>query len=198
MFNIMQIPMLIPEMEELVIWDNGFSEEDLQEIIGLGELCSFNNAEVGGDLTKEVNPDVRVTDVAWIDSDERSQWLYGRLSELAARINYDKYRIKIDQFQPLQYSKYKVGGFYNWHVDNGPGMAFYRKLSFVLALSDLDDYEGGELELNLMGNQDDAYSLKIKKGHLVVFPSYIPHQVTEVTSGERLTLVGWAIGPKYV
>jgi PKHD-type hydroxylase len=37
----------------------------------------------------------------------------------------------------------------------------------------------------------------MKKGTVIAFPSFIPHRVTELTSGVRKSLVGWIEGPKF-
>ena len=34
------------------------------------------------------------------------------------------------------------------------------------------------------------------KGTMIVFDSRIPHRVTPVTSGQRISLVTWMLGPK--
>ena len=196
MQRMMNIPELhIPE-ENIAIWEHGFSDEDIEEIISLGELMEFSKGKIGGSDGIEDN-EIRNTDITFIDPSEQSHWLYRRMTELCAKINFDKFNFELNNFQPLQYAKYKVDGHYDWHMDSGPNLPEHRKLSFILGLTDPDDYEGGVLELNFTGNIKNAHEMKIKKGHLIAFPSYIPHRVTKVTEGERLTLVGWAVGPKF-
>jgi PKHD-type hydroxylase len=70
-----------------------------------------------------------------------------------------------------------------------------RKLSLTLLLSDPDtDFEGGELQF---GHETTAESAKIKKGTLILFPSFELHQVTPVTKGVRKSIVVWILGPKW-
>lgn len=83
-------------------------------------------------------------------------------------------------------------GFFDWHVDFYHGYAS-RKLSFVIQLSDENDYEGGELQFF----PHDPKTAPKQKGTLIVFPSYNLHRVTAVTKGERLALVGWIHGPSF-
>jgi PKHD-type hydroxylase len=64
----------------------------------------------------------------------------------------------------------------------------------VLQLSDPDEYEGGNLEI--LSSREPTVIEK-KKGLVSVFPSYILHRVTPVTSGVRKTLVVWTTGPKF-
>ena len=37
--------------------------------------------------------------------------------------------------------------------------------------------------------------IKLDKGEIVIFPSWMLHKVTPVTKGKRKVIVGWGIGP---
>jgi len=92
----------------------------------------------------------------------------------------------------LQYTKYfGGGGHYDWHSDVGLTVP-HRKLSMVVQLSDELEYEGGTLQLNV---GHDWLEISKKKGTLVIFPSFVLHRVTPVTSGVRQSLVSWISGP---
>ena len=198
--QIMIIPEIYKPLESLIIWDGAFSDRDIEEIISVGELLEFERGSNKGVIAVNegvLNYDIRDTDITWIEPRENTEWLYRRMTEMCAKINDDKFQFDLTHFHPFQYGKYKKDGHYDWHTDSGPTLNEHRKLSFVLGLTDPDDYEGGELEINVNGHPDSAEIFKIKKGHLIVFPSYIPHKVRTVTAGERLTLVGWAVGPKF-
>jgi PKHD-type hydroxylase len=69
-----------------------------------------------------------------------------------------------------------------------------RKLSFSLLLSDDDAYEGGDLLIHI---GEKPQHTKRKKGTIIFFPSYMLHEVTEVTKGTRQALVGWVTGPAF-
>lgn len=73
-------------------------------------------------------------------------------------------------------------------------MPHNRKLSMVIQLSDPSEYEGGELLLHLGNNPT---RIERKKGLAVFFPSYILHEVTPVTKGERYSLVAWVHGKPF-
>lgn len=184
-------------LESFVIWENGFSQDEIDRIVAAGELCEFKKGEVGGGAAALIDARTRDTDITWLEQNDANAWIYQKMAEAAARVNYDKFQFDLSHFQQLQYGKYKPGGHYKWHYDCGPNLNEHRKLSFVLGLSDPNSYEGGELQINANGDANEPHSLKIKRGDLVVFPSYISHRVTPVTSGERMTLVGWVIGPKF-
>ncbi|MCH9752150.1 MAG: Fe2+-dependent dioxygenase [Alphaproteobacteria bacterium] len=100
-----------------------------------------------------------------------------------------------NKFSSILVSKTTEGGGYGMHVDNpfmrtrGTGEGELRTdLSFTLFLSPPETYEGGELVIEHAGQ---TQSLKPRAGDLVLYPSSSLHQVSEVTSGERLVCVGW-------
>ena len=70
-----------------------------------------------------------------------------------------------------------------------------RKLSFSLQLSDIDDYEGGELQL--MDSSGKMHQAPKQKGLITFFDSRLTHRVRKVKSGVRKSLVGWIIGPRW-
>ena len=193
------VPKLHLPLEPFVIWENGFSPEEIDKIIALGELREFKKGTVGGNSIGSQVSDmvIRNTDITWIESAEDTHWLYERLLQFVAQINHDKFQFDLHHIENLQYGKYKQDGHYTWHMDSGPNLPNHRKLSFVLGLSDPNSYEGGELQINVNGSCDAPHAMKIRKGDLIVFPSFMSHRVTPVTKGERMTLVTWAVGPKF-
>ena len=85
-------------------------------------------------------------------------------------------------------------GKYDWHMDVGPGpVPSMRKISYSILLNP-GEYEGGEL--CLYGGEKPEV-MKKTQGTLVMFPSYVLHEVTPVTKGERITLTYWMVGPKF-
>ena len=71
-------------------------------------------------------------------------------------------------------------------------IAINRRLEYLN--SDPEDYEGGDLEL-MPGNY--SFAVPKKKGAVVLFPSFILHRVTPVTSGLRRSAVLWVGGSHY-
>jgi PKHD-type hydroxylase len=88
----------------------------------------------------------------------------------------------------ILFSRYEPGMRYGAHVDNALMAGRRTDLSFTLFLNDPDTYEGGEL---VMEGNDAETAYKLPAGHMVVYPTSIPHRVEEVTSGVRLAAVGW-------
>ncbi len=83
--------------------------------------------------------------------------------------------------------------FYGAHVDNAirftaDGERVRTDVSCTVFLSDPDEYEGGELQVQ------DTYGsrgVKLPAGHAVLYPGTSIHQVSPVTRGSRLACFFW-------
>ena len=131
---------------------------------------------------------VRECEVAFINS----QHLYDIVMSYATRVNEAaNWFFDLDFVEPLQVTKYTEGHRYDWHQDESEwhpfkrGVGKIRKISFTLLLN--DDFEGGEFHLI---NQE----VPLKSAHMIFFHSDDLHMVAPVTSGTRLSLVGWIQG----
>ena len=116
-----------------------------------------------------------------------------------------------DHQESAQFTKYKIGQYYHWHVDsldrpfNTPhNLAMHkkiRKLSMSLLLSHPDEYEGGDFEFDFSNIEQGKIKHSLKelngKGSIVVFPSHTYHRVTPVTKGTRYSLVIWCLGDPF-
>lgn len=175
-------------------WKDCADDSLVQKIINLGESKSTSPALIGGNVVHEPT---RVSTLSWIDRDDASAEVFDFLIDKINRINYYHYGMKIHGIEPLQYTRYPIGGHYRFHNDITVKKEDYmRKMSIVLGLSSDNGYEGGDFLLSPHG--ENPQSFRLSKGDLIAFPSYIPHKVTPVTSGNRITLVAWAVGPKFV
>ena len=85
-------------------------------------------------------------------------------------------------------SRSEVGDGYGWHVDNPFSKYGRRDLSFTLFLSDLSDYEGGELTFQLLQGSKE---IRLPAGHIILYPSSSLHCVQPIVRGARLACVGW-------
>lgn len=183
--------------EPYLFWKDGFSDEEIEAIKGIGASRKANDATVNGKSEQEDISDIRVSKTSWIDLQQDSEWLYNRLAYIARQLNGQYYNFDLYGFwENMQYTIYDSAqnGHYDWHVDAGSADECPRKLSLVLQLSDPTEYEGGELQIM---HAKDPITIEKKKGLVTVFPGYTLHRVTPVTSGVRKTLVVWVAGPAF-
>lgn len=171
-------------------FDDAFTEEELKKIHNTANMYPKIAGTVVGD--SEGISDYRKSTVIWIPDENKNTWLYDKISDLANIANTQMWNYDIWGYgDELQYTIYEGnGGHYDWHADLGPKIS-NRKLSCVLQLSDADDYEGGELQLN---NGGSSINVGKKKNRIVFFSSFVLHRVTPVTKGTRVSLVTWLSG----
>lgn len=196
-YNFAPCPDLSTKEENIAYWENGFTEEQIQNIIRYGDSLRPSTSSIGEkNKTKEI-ADIRKSKNSWIKLNDETAWLYDSMAYIARQLNGQYFDFDLYGFvEDFQYTVYdgNMEDHYSWHVDKGRSTLAPRKLSLVLQLSDPSEYEGGDLEL-----QYDTFSTKAikRKGILYAFPSWILHRVTPVTSGIRRSLVVWVAGPKF-
>ena len=98
----------------------------------------------------------------------------------------------LDDGQHSFIQTYDKGGSYPMHMDGSPGQT--RKLTAVVMLSEPSQYEGGLLSLHVTPVK---FLVPKTRGTLVIFPSWIYHDVSEVTSGIRQTVNMGFWGPPF-
>lgn len=136
----------------------------------------------------------RKSDVMFLTPEQSLIWIFEKLGHAAIQNNAQYFQFELSGFfEELQLAKYDKEGHFDWHMDFGKTQS-KRKLSLSIQLSDPETYEGGNLQFLLNNQPHDAPR---GLGTLIIFPSYVMHRVTPVTSGSRMSIVGWVSGPPY-
>ena len=153
-----------------------------------------------------VDKKTRITDIAWTND----QWVYDTIWPFMMQANAEagwKYEIKYAESS--QITRYKKGGFYNFHRDgagchmskyNNPTNAFMhdhvRKLSMTVLLN--ESFEGGDFEFTSYSKEKcEVTPVEMNQGDIIVFPSFMEHRVAPITKGIRYSLVTWFLGPPF-
>jgi PKHD-type hydroxylase len=139
---------------------------------------------------------VRRSRVVFLGREQKYEWLYQRLWAVVEECNRRFFCVDVVGVETnLQLARYDgtESGFYDWHTDFA-GARPLRKLSISVQLSNSEDYEGGDLELQY-GHVPEK--LERARGTLIVFPSFTLHRVTPVTRGARWSLVAWILGKRW-
>jgi len=200
------------------VWYYSDLPEEVVEIIEKDLSVKFDqqmgDSRLMGDA---LNKDKRNSQNAWIPT---QHWLGGFLWHYIQRANRENflYDLRCIDGESMQYTRYGPGQFYGWHNDAGIAGAYkpqsvgnrqeglandfvnenielVRKLSFVLQLSDPDDYEGGNLQL--LDESGASYFAPRNRGTVILFDSRTQHRVLPVKSGLRKSIVGWTVGPRW-
>jgi PKHD-type hydroxylase len=172
-------------------WNKAFSKEECQTIINIAkDKGLIKGSTKGGDIK-----DVRDSKISWLYPIDGMDWVFRRVTDIT--LNLNERFFKFDLFglnEGFQFTNYEApSGRYGKHVDRGMNIPV-RKLSISIQLTNPEEYEGGELYLY----EDDKGTLMDKtQGTLILFPSYILHEVMPVTKGERNSLVTWVTGKQF-
>lgn len=161
------------------------SEDQINLIRQIGDDLSATSVKLYGEWSKE---EVDAEGSHFKLTDE-TRPIYEHLANRCKWINDYSYQFDLDGFtENFYYLKYDhEGSHFGYHFDSGPSTPFPRKLSFVVQLSDPNEYQGGEFQI-MGGNQKPITAAKMK-GTIIAFPSHYLHQVTPLTSGTRRSLV---------
>lgn len=182
------------------IWDNALSKEFCELEVSKTNWQETKIGEIFVDnagITKPIeDKNIRISRVVWVDNISP----IGCVAQIYANMANDKagWNFNVSSCEQIQISKYDSSelGFYDWHTDGdffaNAQYGLVRKLSVTILLSDPKDFEGGVFEFEGFKEQP-----QLKQGSIIVFPSFLKHRVTPVTSGIRHSAVTWVSGPSY-
>jgi PKHD-type hydroxylase len=115
------------------------------------------------------------------------------LSALARHPMFVSAALPLKIFPPM-FNRYGQGDQYGFHVDNairiipGSSIRLRTDLSATIFLSEPDEYEGGELEI------EDSYGehkVKLAAGDMILYSSTSLHRVRAIEKGQRTAAFFW-------
>ncbi len=147
---------------------------------------------------QEGNNNSRKSEVAWIKDPQ----LLSMLFSMARKMNIASgWYLNLTGVEPVQFGIYSEGGFYDWHIDQhkAPNKGLVRKLSMSLFLTDPEEYQSGEFDLEIYkpGIEPRFKDFKLSKGSALFFQADQWHRVRPISSGLRKSIVAWFYGPPY-
>jgi PKHD-type hydroxylase len=177
----------------------GLSARQVDSLLRVMDESKMAPGRVGpGAPGRNIVPSVRRGSVQWLGVDEVGERIFSHLYSLAVVANRERgWKFHLNGITPaLQATRYDGAGLehYSWHMDWGPGPTKERKIGVVAHLSSEDSYSGGMLQLT---NGSSPVNAIQAPGTVTVFPSFLMHRVTPVTSGVRLGVVAWVLGPSF-
>jgi len=168
---------------------NAFSKEECQIIIDIAK----NKGLIKGKT--KVKSNIRESKISWLYPSDNMDWVFRRCTDIVTNLNNEFFKFDLYGFnEGFQFTNYTApGGKYGKHIDRNIN-GVIRKMSISIQLTDHTEYEGGELYLY----EDDKGTLMDKtQGTLIMFPSYVLHEVMPVTKGTRNSLVTWVTGKQF-
>jgi PKHD-type hydroxylase len=174
---------------------NNFCKAIIKHYSSLRDEQATVGSKTDGGLIKKRT---RNSLVHWINE----KWMYDLIHRFVGLSNQNAgWNFDVNFTEKVQFTKYKLNQHYTWHKDTqiaGDRNEPIRKISSVIFLNNPKDYEGGEFQFKLDNEKkQEIVNVKPDAGTVIVFPSFITHRVTPVTSGVRHTLVSWTKGPQF-
>ncbi len=120
-------------------------------------------------------------------------FLAGELSSVS-----EDFWIPLAAFEDPQLLRYREGDFFARDADSlrhdDGSLPASRRVSMVVALSEVGAYTGGEFvvlpDLNL--SRKAGFEISLPVGTMLGFESDLPHEIRPVRCGERYSIVTWA------
>jgi len=111
--------------------------------------------------------------------------------------HYAKYKKFIDGV----HEKDNLDRYPRGYTVNSKCVGKVRKISVTINLNKPGEYEGGNLKFDFgphtLGERYKECEEIRPQGSMIVFPSYMHHQVTPITRGTRYSLVLWCLGKPF-
>jgi PKHD-type hydroxylase len=177
-----------------------FNDEEIDRINFFEKILNFVPAEIRGAESGVVNKNIRSCSSSYLPIDDNTHWIWEKIGAITSQANYELFLYNIDHLECLQYLIYEGvnNDHYRWHRDSQlrAYQPFDRKISGILMLSDVSEYDGGEIMIDVEGNmvEEQYENIKLNKGDILFFDSAFSHCVKPVTSGIRKAIVFWARG----
>lgn len=167
----------------------------------------FGKKLIDGSLSEEDEKQIELKRKSYV-SFFSEPWVYKTVHPFIRSANYQAgWNFDWDWSEACQFTEYEKNQFYDWHCDswdepyNEPDNINrnnkVRKLSVTCLLSDPKDFKGGDLEFNVKSSEGKNVIIKpdsLKKGSVIVFPSFVWHRVSPIKEGIRKSLVVWNLG----
>jgi len=124
---------------------------------------------------------------------EAEQWVLDKIDLVAKKQKY----ANVSGCWPLIFKEYPTGSHVGYHTDGARGV---KRVGVSISLN--DEYTGGKLQFadwsygNYAVGDIKNTEIDTPPGTATIFPIFIPHRVTPITSGTRKQLVTWLTGEK--
>jgi PKHD-type hydroxylase len=179
------------------VWTSALSQTECDNLIAMAGTYPVTVATVGFEESNRVDQKLRESSVRWIPPSKEPA-LIQRIMAFVRSSNRTNFGFDLTEIFDVQFTEYHSSkkGKYDWHHDSrlSGNMAFDRKLSVVIQLSDRASYEGGEFEFSTVAHPGAVFE---PRGSILLFPSFLQHRVLPVTKGLRHSLVTWVEGPRW-
>lgn len=167
-----------------MVYNNFLTTNELQQIFTLSPKWTK-----GTTIKKQ---STRIVDTYNITG--KFEWLDQKVAQVVKERN-KSFNFKLKRINETKLLRYKPGGKYDWHQDVIYTDSEQRKFTYIIQLSNSNEYAGGDFQFRDADNID--LSRFREQGSLIIFPSLMYHRITPLTQGTRYSIVGWVVGPPW-
>lgn len=172
--------------------ENVLSKEEVREFRGLLDKTTWPDAHAvgtAGSLARLVKNNQQLDEASPLAIELGNRIL----RKLASHDQFTAYA-QPRLIYPPRFNRYCDGGSYGFHSDSAllhvanSSTVVRSDLSATLFLSEPDEYDGGELEIE---TASDVQAVKLGAGDMILYPSGALHRVLPVTRGARIASFFW-------
>lgn len=171
-------------------------DDIIESILRKGDNGKWQPGAVGDDGRTVYRPTIREVDVQPLNLYD-SPSIYNLIDTCLKIYNIQTLQYNILGVNEITLLRYQPGGHYDFHADffEHP-VRSQRRITLIAQLTDPSEYEGGEflLEKEQYHVSTDELWQRKQKGTILMFDSKERHMVRPITSGQRKSIVAWAIG----
>lgn len=113
---------------------------------------------------------------------------------------YDAFQLLFPTtFEKFILSKYDLGQGFDVHQDVSQNSFLGdsehdRKITIIVLLD--NNYEGGDFFIHDVG-LDAPFLITLQPGDVLLMPSFYEHSMRDITTGQRVSLTTWILGPRW-
>ena len=174
-----------------VIYDNFFHSTLCDKLLNIAEQFPYKKYNDGKSRFEYIslNQNLERKDLRWIKRP---------LTELVEDANNTNFMVDINSVEFFNLFKFEIGDHRGWRHDCDwffNGLAFDKKLTVIIELSDPDEYEGGEYGEYMSTIPFPKQHLN--RGSVLIIPAYYYYNIDDILAGTRKMLIANVIGPKF-
>jgi PKHD-type hydroxylase len=179
-----------------------FDKKTCENIIKDAQKIPSQAGQLGNGTNTLQDNSIRRSEIRFANKgDPDFQHVFNSLWKNAMEANEQFFGFHISKLEFIQIAKYDSSykGEYKSHHDVfwlNDDPKNHRKLSCIIQLSDPNDYDGGDLEINEASEAPSREDIR-QQGTMIFFPSFLRHQANPVTRGTRYSIAAWFEGPKW-
>jgi|TARA_R110002020_G_scaffold253266_1_gene467015 PKHD-type hydroxylase len=186
----------LDHIQPYAFWENAFTKIECESIIKIAKKKGLTQGKSGATLQDSINnKDSRQSKICWLYASDDMDWVFRKVTDIVLSLNKQFFQFNLFGLsEGFQFTNYVApSDKFKKHIDRNINFPV-RKLSMSIQLTDPKKYEGGELVLY---NNEKGDIVNKEQGTLILFPSFILHEVTPITKGERNSLVSWVTGDNF-